>query len=363
MAGSDARRARHDLVPLTSLRGIAAWCVVLFHVRGMLAPYVPGAMPLLGHGDLAVDLFFILSGFVIYLSYAERLTGSRSGIADFLLRRLARIYPLHLAMLAAFAAYALLAVAAGSASLEQFGWGYFVASLFLVQNWGFTDALRWNDPAWSISTEAFAYLLFPAIPLLVKPSRWPTAALIAAVIGLGMAVHAYFVAVGHQFPDDIPRTGLVRCVLQFAMGTLACEIYLRLREREGLSVPLLALAAVLAAGHALAALPLLPLIWTSLILGVALGRSRTPLNWRPLVYLGEISYSTYLFHYFGYMVFKLLFVQEGQAVPLPLVALYFLGVLAASVVLYHAIERPSQRWAIALWDARRERRQLATALD
>jgi len=330
----------------------------------MLAPHVPaGAMPLLGHGDLAVDLFFILSGFVIYLSYAERLTGSRSGIADFLLRRLARIYPLHLAMLAAFLAYALLAVTAGSGSLRDYDWGYFVASLFLVQNWGFTDALRWNDPAWSISTELFAYLLFPAIPLLVKPSRWPTAVLVAMLVALGLAVHGYFVAVGQQFPDDIPQTGLLRCVLQFAMGTLACEIYLRLRERQDMALPLLALAGVLGGGYAVAALPVLPLVWTSLILGVALARDRSFLYWRPLVYLGEISYSTYLFHYFGYIVFKLLFIEEGQVVPLPLVALYFLAVLAASAALYHAVERPSQRWAIALWNARRERRRLATALD
>ena len=82
-----------ELLPLTALRGIAAWWVVLFHLRLFLVPYLPaGAMAVLARGNLAVDLFFLLSGFVIHLNYAERVTPDAASVGDFLFRRFARIY-------------------------------------------------------------------------------------------------------------------------------------------------------------------------------------------------------------------------------------------------------------------------------
>src|SRR4051812_31468696 len=133
-----------ELLPLTALRGIAAWWVVLFHLRLFLVPYLPaGAIAVLARGNLAVDLFFLLSGFVIHLNYAERVTPDPASVGDFLFRRFARIYPLHLLVLLGFAAYYGAALLLGSSTLESSRPGYFLASLFLVQNWGFTDRLAW----------------------------------------------------------------------------------------------------------------------------------------------------------------------------------------------------------------------------
>ena len=96
--------SRPQVIPaLTSLRGIAAWWVVLYHFREYLPSRWPEwLMALTAHGYLAVDLFFILSGFVLALNYAESFRDSLAGAAGFYRLRLARIYPLHFVMLTMF---------------------------------------------------------------------------------------------------------------------------------------------------------------------------------------------------------------------------------------------------------------------
>ncbi|MBB4632011.1 acyltransferase family protein [Sphingosinicella soli] len=66
-----------QLDALTSLRGLAAWWVVLYHTRSVLEPYVSGGVfGFLKNGDLAVDMFFVLSGFVMYLNYHADINSS-----------------------------------------------------------------------------------------------------------------------------------------------------------------------------------------------------------------------------------------------------------------------------------------------
>lgn len=89
-----------ELRALTGARGVAAWFVVLFHLRAALG-VSDGVQRFLAKGYLAVDFFFLLSGFVIWLSYANRIAVQRwRAIPGFLRRRVARIWPLHLVMLA-----------------------------------------------------------------------------------------------------------------------------------------------------------------------------------------------------------------------------------------------------------------------
>ena len=78
------------------------------------------------------------------------------------------------------------------------------------------------------------------------------------------------------------------------------------------------------------------------------GRRGGPrLGRRPLHYLGQVSYATYLSHWLLFFAFKLVFVSDPRAVPPALIALYLLLVLVASVALYHGVERPAQRWLTA----------------
>jgi peptidoglycan/LPS O-acetylase OafA/YrhL len=351
-AARSAGKGDGELLALTSIRGIAAWWVVLFHLRLLLVPWLPGGViDLLAQGNLAVDLFFILSGFVIALNYGDRLAGDWRATGDFLFRRFARIYPLHLLILAGFAFYVGAAILFGSATVGGQDPGYFLASLLLVQNWGFFGALKWNVPAWSISTEAFAYLLFPVLLRLFAARRRPSWLLALLVLLLGLSVPAFFAATGFAFPDAVPQTGLFRCVVQFAMGMLLCELWRRLRGRAW-AMPFLGAAVALGLAYAFFGIPVVALAWAALVLGLAFTRN-TPLDTPFLVWLGRISYATYLCHYLALTIFKYLFVDTGKPVPPGLLALYLAAVIAASALLYHGFERPAQRALLLWWRGRR----------
>ena len=343
--------AAHELRALTSVRGLAAWCVVFFHIRFAM-PWVPApVMRFFAHGYLAVDFFFLLSGFVIWLAYANRLRGSGiGGVADFLKRRIARIWPLHLAMLACAGALALLFAATGRPTGTDFPLGELPLHILLIQNWGLTHELSWNDPAWSISCELAAYLLFPALVIAVDWRRVPTPVLIAAMTALLVLLHVAFVS-RHavQLGQEITQLGVLRCVIEFGCGTILAAVWLRSRERRRAATISAAIVAVALFTAYLASLMpetlAIPAAFGAALLALALLSSRADLlpGSDVLHYLGEISYSTYLGHFLLWAGFKLAFVRDATAVPIWQIAVYLALVLTASVALYHLIERPAQR--------------------
>ena len=89
-----------ELKPLTSLRFIAAFWVLLYHFKDHLGLDL-GRFGLVAHGFLGVDLFFTLSGFILAHVYLTGLEGGQFGYGGFLKNRIARIYPMHLAALGA----------------------------------------------------------------------------------------------------------------------------------------------------------------------------------------------------------------------------------------------------------------------
>jgi peptidoglycan/LPS O-acetylase OafA/YrhL len=336
---------------LTGMRGIAAWLVVLYHIRLSLLSLVPvGVIRVLARGYLAVDVFFILSGFVLWYNYAPRLrAGGLAEAGHFLWRRVARIWPLHIVILGLFVAFALMLVATGrDASVYPFG--ELPLHVLLMQNWGFTTDLTWNTPAWSISTEMAASLAFPLVVAAAVWERLPTlalAALAAAVLG---AIPLYFWADNDTvLGADIARLGLMRCLLEFTLGNLLCLLWLRWRDRRHAAKAALAAAAVfLAAGLALR-LPetaFVPATFAALLMTLATGRGPViRALGRPLLrYLGEISYSTYLAHMFLWLAFKLAFVGPSLQLGWGQLGGFLLLVLAASAAFYHGVEKPAQRW-------------------
>lgn len=349
-----------ELLALTAARGIAAWWVVLFHVHLYLPAGLPGpAKALLGAGNLAVDFFFLLSGFVIQLSWGRRLAEGAPA-ADFLRARFARIYPLHLVMLLAFAGYWGAALLLGRLSWAQFDPLHLLLSLALVQNWGFTGSTGWNVPAWSISAELAAYLLFPLLLATLRLAHRPLWLLAAMLVALSVAVHAAFFWLGHPFPNAVAQTGLPRCLAQFAMGMIVFELYRRLAGRdpsgEGPRLsPFLAAAGLLALAWTQLGAPVMPLASALVLLGLALAPPGL-LAAAPLQWLGRISYSTYLSHYFVLTLFKYALVDApGGRLGFGAAALYLLAVAAVSVILYHGVERPAQRLLLE----GRERRRAA----
>lgn len=145
---------------LTGVRAVAALWVVLFHLNVSATPVHGRLGKVVEHGMYGVDLFFVLSGFVLSMVYTGRMPERFrwSAYRDFLLRRFAKIYPLHLLTLLAM--IGLVAVAARlhfafSSGAANTPWTAICAALML-NAFGLSD-LGWNVPSWSVSAEWFAY--------------------------------------------------------------------------------------------------------------------------------------------------------------------------------------------------------------
>jgi peptidoglycan/LPS O-acetylase OafA/YrhL len=338
---------RREIIAFTSLRGLAAWWVVFYHFAEVVR--FPGAIGrFVAHGDVAVDVFFVMSGFVMAMSYGDSFAAgvTRPRYARFLTIRLGRIYPLHIVVLCAFALIPLILHETGRASLpDRYPLGYFMQSVFLVQNWGFAERLAWSPTAWSISTEFLFYLIFPALAYACAKLLEHRAGL--ALVG-GVAIAALFArdALPGGFWSDLHRWGgVLRCLSEGILGVWVFHV-----SRWAPPGPRSGLVA-LGASAGLATLfglglgngyPVLPiafacLIWALIEPGHIVGRvmAAPVLRW-----LGEISYSTYLVHFFLKDVVKF---AIGRALPGPvLLPVYALLVLAASVLLHRLIEEPGR---------------------
>jgi len=343
---------RVNLPALTGMRGVAAWFVVLYHIRGGAASQLPpDVMMVLSKGYLAVDLFFMLSGFVIWLNYSDRLRhGGLTATANFLGGRIARIWPLHAAMLGFAAVMALVITVFGRSPSAQFPWDEFPLHLLMIQNWGLTERLSWNDPAWSISCEFAAYLLFPLLVLATDWRAFSSTTLLMLVALFVLLLHWGMTASGAtNLGDDIPRLGLIRVFSEFAIGTIICALWTRWSSAPRLALLAGASAAtfffLLAVAGILPETLSVPAFLASLLLVVSLAGASpaNPLASRWVHYLGEISYATYLVHFLLFILFKLLFVEDVERITLPLLALFLVATFAASVVLHHGLERPAQR--------------------
>jgi peptidoglycan/LPS O-acetylase OafA/YrhL len=351
MAHGAARADGGHLDALTGIRGVAAWMVVLYHVRLSLTDLLPGwSIAAMAKGYLAVDLFFMLSGFVLWYNYADKLR--REGIPGagrFLWRRVARVWPLHLFVLAVFVLFATALVFNGRSSAD-YPFSELPLHVFLMQCWGLTPQLAWNNPAWSISTEFAAYLLFPFLVWALHWERRASALLLGAAALLLGALFALFAANGFDnLGAEISRFGVWRCLLEFATGNLLCVLWQRCRAAR-LAGPGAALAAIAALGTGLGlGLPetaFVPLCFACGLLALALDRGTVAkaLGRGVVLYLGEISYSTYLAHFLLFILFKLAFVDASLQIGWAGLCGFLALVLAASVILYHGIEKPAQRW-------------------
>lgn len=348
-----------NLKPLTTLRIFAAAWVVLYHYWPLL---VAGARPgAVEKGYLGVELFFVLSGFILSHVYLQSFGEKRFSYGSFLWARLARIYPVHLAVLAGLA----LLIAGASAAGFEAGdnvvvWSSLPAQLLLLQAWGLGQGGGWNHPSWSISAEWFAYLAFPAFAMVFWPLRarpWIATALAALLVVVLNLVFPLFA--GHPLTEATTAWGALRIVPCFALG---CAVYLLWRNGAvtspvGAKAITGALLVAIAAGAAFAIPDLfMVLLFGGLILALAsLASTGSNLMGSKLgVYLGEVSFAVYMVCIPWELVFTrvvgaALGLPDGL-LPWPVWALMFAGVIPAAMVVHHLVERPVRN-AMRAWEA------------
>lgn len=345
-----------DKVPaLTGIRGFAASWVVVFHLKSLLEQLdILPAVALsrvVGYGYLAVDLFFLLSGFILARAYADR-PRTMAGLRGFYLNRVFRIMPLNTVCL--FAMLALVAaVGQGYWTTMPLGVGSFVAALFLVQSWGTGSATTWNLPAWSLSAEWLAYVIFPLAVLGIATIRSRGLAAAGCLTSLALLV-VVMVTRGDATLDHTWLLGLPRCLLQFVAGMLLWR-WLDLGLALGPSLRagdawLAGGAVLLSVAIAVPALELAaPFAFGALIVACAAGGRWTDALFgnRVAAFVGENSFSLYLVHFilvgcFAYLAQAL---SLGQA-PAPAriayaaVALACIYVVAAAT--WRFVELPGQ---------------------
>ncbi|HXH36806.1 MAG TPA: acyltransferase [Plantibacter sp.] len=353
------RRDAPEIRPLTGIRIVAALWVVFAHAGLWLPTLVPEVAvldPLTRGGFAAVDLFFVLSGFILSYQYFGRLRTPRD-YRDFMVRRLARIYPLHLFMLLIFGGIVLvtsaLAIPMGSAG--QFTLGGFFSDLLLVRAW-WGDALVWNIPAWSISAEWFAYILFPALALVAvwaakrRFGLWGVCAALLTVAGVSaalwpslnnMPVPTIRVAVGFLVGVCVQR--LVRNArpsrLAAYLGLLssgALVVVSGIGQDDPLVRGLQAGAIVALCGVTIA------------LLSIARGPAVAWLGSTVVEYGGRLAFSIYLVHLLGLMVVGQVltaerFGGESLLVRLSLVMAALIVLFIVSAALHELIEKPGRR--------------------
>ena len=177
------------ILPLQGMRGLAALWVAVMHVVHesyftSLAAFLPAPVTnAIFHGYVGVDIFFVLSGFVMCHVYKAQFDALRwRAYPHFLLIRLGRIYPLHLLILLIYGVVALGYIATGRPlDPQRYSASCFVESVLLVHSWGWRDyTLCWNIVSWSISAEWMAYLAFPFILLALRRRIAPSLCLLGA---------------------------------------------------------------------------------------------------------------------------------------------------------------------------------------
>lgn len=357
-----------DIRSLTALRFFAAIMVVLFHFASRSEPESVLRGAFFRNGYLGVDLFFVLSGFILAHVYLGLIEAGKFRLGEFLINRLARLYPLHAVMLLLTLSWGLAMWTAQLAPIESYGpqigldpatgggqAAHFASHLLLVHAWGGDGRLYFNGPSWSISAEWFAYLAFPAIAagcLAMRARPWTGLGLGLAL--LGAAEIASLVLFGTSLTQRTFDFGIMRIAPEFVLGCLG---YLLLRHVHlPATVSRLGLPSViLAVGLGLSGLTstiVLPVLFTALIVLLADAERSGHLGWQgapaPLLYLGEISYSIYLTHLFvGRIVFQIMgriLGHDPHALPSAVIGLGVLVVLAAAAVSYHLIEQPARLW-------------------
>jgi peptidoglycan/LPS O-acetylase OafA/YrhL len=353
------------LLPLTGLRALAAIWVVLFHFRYLFS--FGGFNPLIAKGYLGVDLFFVLSGFIIaYVHHGDFVNSNflmkenwRASLR-FIALRCARMLPIHYVTLGF-----LLLMNAGRALITHQGFWQahaipgnkrdLVLHLLNLQGWGLADHNSWNIPAWSISSEWFAYLLFPSIALFFLPrlKGWAAPLLLMTLCFWGLSSFmAWFHLPGI---DWTTHYSLLRVTAEFLIGCSLYALFQHISESGPTSslsagffcTTSLALLLFNLVLHGSDALSLFAM--TGFILSLAMGGHLIAkgLSLPPMLYLGEISFSIYMIYAPIALTFNSIDFHSHWMARFPH-WLLFTGLLTTQLIgasiLYACVERPARNW-------------------
>ena len=327
--------------------------VMGFHLDAFFLPQAALYLfvPFFSHAYLAVDLFFLISGFVICHAYGAALsTDRRSNWKEFAIKRFARLYPL-------FALTTLVMVIIHIVSDVPLKSNVDLSARALLLNFSMlhstNSSLSWNYPGWSIGTESFAYafFVFAAAPLIKRQTRYvPITLCFLALTGL-CAINK------GQLDAPFGVGALIRTIAEFTIGVWLYNVsQMRIATARWPAITIIVLCLL---GQRLTH-------WDVFVVGMFLGvmliaihpnrMLASALNSRPLLALGAWSYSIYLFHAPMHYLLKVLLIHYGYSPEAlsPVIARWgilatMIAVVGLSAMTYRYVEVPARRWIIRCW--------------
>jgi len=323
--------------------------VVLYHLRESFSSvWALSWVPV--HGELAVDLFFVLSGFILCHVYEKVPFINFHSVARFYVTRLARVYPLHLVTLFA----TLIAILACPGMADSFRADFFsrkafILNLFLIQNWGFID-VSWNVVAWSISAEWFMYLLFPLLKTFTQFKNSDSSRYLICLTFL-FAIHLSLIEYrGMPGYGGMCLGGMIRVAFELTYGMLAYQLrasYARCRFKSQAFAICSAVAFQALWEQSMWFLFVPASIVILLHLSLPEGRTFQLMSHSWLVWLGEISYSLYMWHWIAIQLTKrqLNFLSATHLTATLLVGALLVLIIAISAASNVIIEQPTRRLA------------------
>lgn len=352
-----------EITAHTGLRGITALVVMFFHLAPdyFFAGFSATVLPYL-FGHTAVDLFFILSGFILCYVYAvPGQPQPRGGHWNYHVARFARVYPLHLATLAFLGLLALVMLRRGAITGEYRLIDFF-KQVFLVNGYpGLGPSMTWNYPAWSISIEYLAYLLIFPLFLRWRPARMhPAVVLLLVAVGT-LAEVLYIVYRPEPSGSDAKIQhwlwiGVLRGFVGFLSGCLLHHVFTSsprttaFFQRRAAVCAVLALAVVILAGRGWFSFWWLLLAWPPLALALtsSAGWTGQLLSSRVALFFGNLSYSVYMLHAVAGKIVNATLYRRPGLLPSPWLQVagvaYLLGVVLLAWLSFRFFEMPLRFW-------------------
>jgi len=347
-------------------RFICAFAVIvahyqLFFVQGVVIssipftervqlPYYYLISQIYEHGDIAVQVFWVISGFIFFWKYGEHIYERSITPAAFFIWRFSRLYPLHFLTLVVVVLMQNLYLLRHDTNFS-FGsndWPHFFMQLGLASNWLNRQPYSFNGPIWSISAEILVYLFFFIAVRFMKPTIFYT----IIVIAIASLVH-------HFYPARV-----VSCVIFFFSGGFVQQIIMRLGDRHqkiafwsAIGVIITSIVAIYEGS---------PITGTSLIFlasgfvaAFSLVDSAIGLDLSKCVPLGALTYSSYLLHFPLQLAAVLVVDALGISRSIFFSSFVFLSFLiiifGLAWIAYCRFEMPAQNAIRTLWLARRSK--------
>lgn len=335
-------------------RLIAALSIMMWHFLRFAPPGNEEIGAYLYRLLAVMEMFFMISGYLIMERYGDDLFRAPGSFRAYLVRRLARLYPLYLATLLFFCGVAL-AIQFGVVQTEdpgRYAWSVLPANLLLVQAWGLTDQLTFNYVAWCLSAEWFCYLLLPLVVFAYRAGGWVGLALLAGMLVLSLEVAVARGVIPFESWLRADTWGAYRAFADFTIGALVSVAVRRSRLRLAAHWPAwalfaLSLAAMATRQHAALIVGLL----AAAMYLAAIAERNDPEGSRYLAFLhpvGKVSLGIYLIHPVVEAIFFSVLWRKAIE-PTEILSFYVYGLLPCAVTIGLAVlseryfERPAGR--------------------